>query len=70
MNTKRGRPPLANKGHRHDVYLNDEAVRKARILGNGNISKGIRLALNSTYARYQSIPPYTPPDMPTPQLES
>ena len=50
MSAKRGRPPLMNNGHRHDVYLNDEAVRKARVIGGGNVSKGIRLALDLVYA--------------------
>lgn len=42
--------PTTINGKRVNVYLNDESIRIASDLGNGNISEGIRKALkNSTF---------------------
>jgi len=41
---RKGRPPTGAK-HRH-VMLPDETVARAKVIGGGNISLGIRLAVH------------------------
>lgn len=49
-----GRPLEMNFGKRVNVYLDAESLSKASIVGNGNVSEGIRTALQrSTKSRHQ-----------------
>jgi hypothetical protein len=41
-----GRPPELEGGARHNVYLDTVSIARARKLGKGNISEGIRIALS------------------------
>ena len=43
-----GRPTELEGGARHNVYLDSASVARARKLGKGNISEGIRIALSRT----------------------
>ena len=40
-----GRPPTIG-GRRVQVYLDDDSIARAKLLGGGNVSLGIRVALN------------------------
>lgn len=40
-----GRPATMNGGKRVQVYLDGESIEQAKLLGAGNVSEGIRLAL-------------------------
>lgn len=40
-----GRPSELECGRRRNVYLDDESIERAKALGSGNISDGIRRAL-------------------------
>lgn len=42
---ERGRPAAMKGGRRVNVYLDAETLARARALGNGNLSEGIRRAL-------------------------
>lgn len=44
---KRGRPEEMRGGTRHNVYIDDMSWRKAKELGGGNASEGIRIALQN-----------------------
>ena len=47
MNKKAGQPRLeSGKQIRRNVTLSDRLIEKAKLLGGGNISKGIRRALD------------------------
>ena len=43
-----GRPTELEGGARHNVYLDTASIARARKLGKGNISEGIRIALSRT----------------------
>ena len=43
---KVGRPTELEGGARHNVYLDAVSIARARKLGKGNISEGIRIALS------------------------
>jgi hypothetical protein len=43
-----GRPTELEGGARHNVYLDTASIARARKLGKGNISEGLRLALSRT----------------------
>jgi hypothetical protein len=43
-----GRPTELGGGARHNVYLDTVSIARARKLGKGNISEGIRIALSRT----------------------
>jgi hypothetical protein len=43
-----GRPTELEGGARHNVYLDSASIVRARKLGKGNISEGIRIALSRT----------------------
>ena len=43
-----GRPTELEGGARHNVYLDTTSIARARKLGKGNISEGIRIALSRT----------------------
>lgn len=43
-----GRPIELEGGARHNVYLDSASIARARKLGKGNISEGIRIALSRT----------------------
>jgi hypothetical protein len=43
-----GRPTELKGGARHNVYLDSASIVRARKLGKGNISEGIRIALSRT----------------------
>lgn len=45
--TGRGREKEMEGGRKVNVYLDAESVEKARALGDGNISEGIRMAIRS-----------------------
>ncbi|MGI4812001.1 MAG: hypothetical protein ACRYG5_06695 [Janthinobacterium lividum] len=40
-----GRPSTMTGGKRVNVYLDDASLARATVLGDGNVSEGIRLAL-------------------------
>lgn len=40
-----GRPSMLSEGKRVNVYLDAQSLEKAAALGNGNVSEGIRIAL-------------------------
>ena len=49
MNTDRktaGRPPKMNDGKRRNIYIDEASWQKAKKLGNGTPSEGIRMALS------------------------
>lgn len=46
-----GRPQNMVGGKRVNVYLDLESLKNAEILGDGNVSEGIRLALNNSRSR-------------------
>jgi post-segregation antitoxin (ccd killing protein) len=48
---KRGAPVRLNDGKRLNVYLDAESIERARKLGDGNVSEGIRVALASVRLR-------------------
>lgn len=41
-----GRPPELQGGARHNVYLDTVSIARAKKLGRGNLSQGIRIALS------------------------
>ncbi len=41
----RGAPVLLDNGKKRNIYLDDKSIDLAKKLGNGNASKGIRIAL-------------------------
>lgn len=41
-----GRPQVMDRGHRVNVYLDADSVARAKKIGDGNISEGIRRALS------------------------
>lgn len=43
---KFGRKPILSGGKKYDVFLDQPTVENARKIGDGNISKGIRTAVN------------------------
>lgn len=43
---KRGRPRELEGGARHQVYLDARSIARAKKLGKGNVSEGIRIALS------------------------
>lgn len=43
----KGRPKVVQGGCNMSIYLDKESLDKARLLGNGNVSLGIRIALNN-----------------------
>jgi hypothetical protein len=43
-----GRPTELEGGARHNVYLDTASIARAKKLGKGNISEGIRIALSRT----------------------
>jgi hypothetical protein len=44
---KPGRPEEMQDGKRRNVYIDDASWQKANVLGNGNASKGLRIALSA-----------------------
>jgi len=42
-----GRPPKLEGGKRRNIYIDEASWDKAKQIGNGNPSEGIRVALNS-----------------------
>lgn len=42
---RQGRPPLLRDGQRVNVYLDAKSIARAKALGQGNVSEGIRKAL-------------------------
>lgn len=46
------------------VSLDEMSRRKLRVLGEGNISAGIRRAAEMAYARYQSLTPMSESEQP------
>lgn len=42
-----GRPPIMAGGKPVRVYLDQPTLQRARLLGNGNVSAGIRIAVQS-----------------------
>ena len=53
METKRGRPPTG--GHQCSVYLDDKTVADARDIGYGNLSLGLRIAVQAYIAQDDEI---------------
>lgn len=50
MNTLKksvGRPPKLEGGKRRNIYIDEASWEKAKEIGKGNPSEGIRVALNS-----------------------
>ncbi|WP_434627071.1 hypothetical protein [Chromobacterium sp. CV08] len=52
-----GAPPRMEGGARHNVYLDAESIDIAQALGDGNISRGIRLALRARADADRDEPP-------------
>lgn len=42
-----GRPVTMKNGRRVNVYLDDSTVKRAKKIGGGNLSEGIRLAVQN-----------------------
>ncbi len=49
--TNLGRPPSLSGGKRVNVYLDAASLKAADKLGGGNVSEGIRMALNPLLGR-------------------
>lgn len=45
---KGGRPAYLKKGKRVNVYLDEESIAKAKKLGKGNLSEGVRKAIKES----------------------
>ena len=44
----KGRPPTVRSGRRVNVFLDERTIERARLLGEGSISAGIRRALSAS----------------------
>lgn len=59
MTPRRGRPPFLVRARRMVIMLEENAIAKARELGAGNVSRGIRRALEG-YLEPSPAPPPVP----------
>lgn len=56
---KRGRKPIhpGEPMTRHVVTVDEMTLRKLKVLGDGNVSLGVRVAANAAFEKYQKGDP-------------
>lgn len=60
-----GRPAQLLGSRRVNIYLDAESVRTAQLIGEGNVSEGVRLALKMVKAVTPALPPGKPAHPPS-----